>query len=370
MRLAHAYDQAAVREDAPVGIAERVRFRRLGGDRPRRCADPFEAIQPAVVEARAEDDLPFPPEPGAAAVLVDPRPDVEIRWNGIDRLTVVRSKDECCPPLLMRPALRPVGPVRAEVDIAETNAALARDQVWSNRGLPGPERRNGRHDGRTYRRSNRTRRRCHANGSDEQHSADDVPVLRAPFGRGCRRDGRTLRRNGPGRAVRPLRTGGLRAFPPHPARREARRGRSARGFPHSLAQRRPLHAGTGKGEHLVVDARPSPRGRSRPQGRPQARRAAERERGAVFTGLRRGRCLAPFRARARAASVEAAPRSATRSARARLLRRLQPDGARRETRPTRRYDQSRMFTGLARLRELLAEPGNGETAWQPTPYTT
>jgi RNA polymerase sigma factor (sigma-70 family) len=32
--------------------------------------------------------------------------------------------------------------------------------------------------------------------------------------------------------------------------------------------------------------------------------------------------------------------------------------------------KSRMFTGLARLRELLAEPGNGETAWQPTPYTT
>ena len=32
--------------------------------------------------------------------------------------------------------------------------------------------------------------------------------------------------------------------------------------------------------------------------------------------------------------------------------------------------KSRMFTGLARLRELLAEPGNGEAAWKPTPYTT
>jgi RNA polymerase sigma factor (sigma-70 family) len=32
--------------------------------------------------------------------------------------------------------------------------------------------------------------------------------------------------------------------------------------------------------------------------------------------------------------------------------------------------KSRMFTGLAQLRELLAEPGNGETAWKPTPYTT
>jgi RNA polymerase sigma-70 factor (ECF subfamily) len=32
--------------------------------------------------------------------------------------------------------------------------------------------------------------------------------------------------------------------------------------------------------------------------------------------------------------------------------------------------KSRMFTGLARLRELLTEPGSGETAWTPTPFTT
>jgi RNA polymerase sigma factor (sigma-70 family) len=32
--------------------------------------------------------------------------------------------------------------------------------------------------------------------------------------------------------------------------------------------------------------------------------------------------------------------------------------------------KSRMFTGLARLRELLADPSNGETAWKPTPSTT
>jgi len=32
--------------------------------------------------------------------------------------------------------------------------------------------------------------------------------------------------------------------------------------------------------------------------------------------------------------------------------------------------KSRMFTGLGRLRELLAEPGPGETAWKPTPFTT
>jgi RNA polymerase sigma factor (sigma-70 family) len=32
--------------------------------------------------------------------------------------------------------------------------------------------------------------------------------------------------------------------------------------------------------------------------------------------------------------------------------------------------KSRMFTGLARLRELLTEPGAGETSWKPTPSTT
>src|SRR6266508_2356615 len=32
--------------------------------------------------------------------------------------------------------------------------------------------------------------------------------------------------------------------------------------------------------------------------------------------------------------------------------------------------KSRMFAGLARLRELLADPGAGEMAWKPTPSTT
>jgi RNA polymerase sigma-70 factor, ECF subfamily len=32
--------------------------------------------------------------------------------------------------------------------------------------------------------------------------------------------------------------------------------------------------------------------------------------------------------------------------------------------------KSRMFTGLARLRELLAEPEVGDTAWKPTPSTS
>jgi RNA polymerase sigma-70 factor, ECF subfamily len=32
--------------------------------------------------------------------------------------------------------------------------------------------------------------------------------------------------------------------------------------------------------------------------------------------------------------------------------------------------KSRMFSGLAQLRELLAEPGNGERTWEPTPSTT
>ena len=58
----------------------------------------------------------------------------------MDRRTVVRPKDKGGSPLLVRPAFRPVGPLRADVDIAETNAALACDQVWGNRGLPGPRK--------------------------------------------------------------------------------------------------------------------------------------------------------------------------------------------------------------------------------------
>jgi RNA polymerase sigma-70 factor (ECF subfamily) len=32
--------------------------------------------------------------------------------------------------------------------------------------------------------------------------------------------------------------------------------------------------------------------------------------------------------------------------------------------------KSRMFSGLAQLRDLLAEPGNGERTWEPKPSTT
>ena len=32
--------------------------------------------------------------------------------------------------------------------------------------------------------------------------------------------------------------------------------------------------------------------------------------------------------------------------------------------------KSRMFSGLGQLRDLLAEPGNGERKWEPTPSTT
>jgi RNA polymerase sigma factor (sigma-70 family) len=32
--------------------------------------------------------------------------------------------------------------------------------------------------------------------------------------------------------------------------------------------------------------------------------------------------------------------------------------------------KSRMFSGLGRLRELLAEPGTGERTWEPKPFTT
>ena len=69
MALAHADDQATVRRDAAVGIATRVRRRRLRRYQLRLGSGPIEAIHAAVVEVRAPDRVAVTPV-GAAAVLV------------------------------------------------------------------------------------------------------------------------------------------------------------------------------------------------------------------------------------------------------------------------------------------------------------
>src|ERR671923_2784468 len=174
---------------------------------------------------------------------------------------------------------------------------------------------------------------------DEQDFPGDAALVRPPLrrGGGCARS--PLRPVGTRRALRPLRPRGLRNRAADPARREARGGRRAGGVPCGLAKRRPLHAGTGEGEHMAPALRAPPRRRSRATRGSASCRAPRRGGRAGSRRVGGGGCVASLRARARAGSVEPASRPAARGARACLLRRLQPVRARRETRTTRRYDQ-------------------------------
>src|SRR5216684_6455376 len=118
MQLADADDQAGVGEDPAVRIAQSMRLGRLRCDRLRHGARLVDAVQAAVLEARAEDD-PAVAEPGTAAVLVYARTHVEIRGDDIAGLATVRAEDQCAPSLFLRPAFRPVDPIVADVEVAE-----------------------------------------------------------------------------------------------------------------------------------------------------------------------------------------------------------------------------------------------------------
>jgi hypothetical protein len=103
VRLPDTDDQAAVIEDSPVGVSQRMRFRRLRGDRPRFAAGLVDAVQAAVIKARAENDGTVA-EPGTTAVLVDAGPDVEARGDDVGGFTAVRAKDQRAASLLLRAA--------------------------------------------------------------------------------------------------------------------------------------------------------------------------------------------------------------------------------------------------------------------------
>ena len=133
--LADADDQPAVRRHPAVRIPMGVRRGRLRRDRPRLCTRAVEPVDAAVVEACAPDRVAEPPV-GAAAVLVDPRPDVEARRDDVDGITAGGTEDERRPALLVRPALRPVDPVLGCVDASECDVSLAGQQVDGDRRLP------------------------------------------------------------------------------------------------------------------------------------------------------------------------------------------------------------------------------------------
>jgi len=143
VRLADADDQATVVEDTAVGVAQRIPLRGLRGDRPRLAARLIDAVQAAVIEARAENDGSVA-EPGTATVLVDARADVEARGDDVGGLAAVRAKDQRATSLLLRSALRPVDPLITDVEVAERDAAFTRDEIGRDRRNPGPVRGNGR----------------------------------------------------------------------------------------------------------------------------------------------------------------------------------------------------------------------------------
>src|SRR5205823_11154782 len=103
-----------------------------------------DAVEAAVVEAGAEDD-PSVTEPSAAAVLVHPRADVEVRWHHFDGPALARLVDERGPSLFLGAALGPVDAVLPDVDVAELDTPLGGDEIRGDRRDPGAVRRCGRH---------------------------------------------------------------------------------------------------------------------------------------------------------------------------------------------------------------------------------
>ena len=142
------------------------------------------------------------------------------------------------------------------------------------------------------------------------------------------------------------------------------------GFPRRLAQRRPLHAGARQGQHLVADARPPPRGRSRAPRGSAARGALSESVEPAASGSAEDDAWLRFERERVQSALKQLPDQQ------REALELAYYGGFSQTELAERLGEpvgtikSRMFTGLARLRELLAEPGTGETAWKPTPYTT
>ena len=153
-------------------------------------------------------------------------------------------------------------------------------------------------------------------------------------------------------------TGRLQPRPSRPSRRGARRGRRPGGVPRRVAIGRPFRARALQGEHMDPDARAPARGRSRPARGAAPRRASRRGARAGGRRHRRDR-LAAIRARARPGRPPEAPdqqREALELAyyggftQSELAERLgQPLGT----------IKSRMFAGLARMRELLADAAPG-----------
>jgi hypothetical protein len=114
MALPHTHQQLAGRHESQVGVPQARRRRRLRRDR---CgiALPIDAVQ-ALVALAAGKQRPARWKIGPAAILMDPRTDVELGRHSVSGPRIVGPADHYGPAVLGRTGLQPVDGLAAGMD--------------------------------------------------------------------------------------------------------------------------------------------------------------------------------------------------------------------------------------------------------------